>query len=177
VRRHLRQRFWARDGDPGPIAWSIAAISLVLPVAGLVLCLIGGIQALRGVPAGWTWLGFGAACVALDILIDFVWAHPRLSESDLPHLNRRADQLAGRVAIITEAIEAGRGKVKLGDTLWVAEGPDLPAGAIVRIAAARTTVLVVEPVGAPPDCPGPNPPQSPSGTGAIEGAPRPPSSW
>lgn len=145
MKRHLRQRFWAHDGDPGPLAWAIASISIVLPVAGLLLCLVGGAQLMRGDPDGWTWLGVGALCIALDILIDFTWAHPGVSESDQPDLNRRGAQLVGRMAVVEEAIEAGRGKVRVGDTVWPAEGPDLPAGTRVRIVAAGAMVLVVEP--------------------------------
>ncbi len=33
MRRRLRQRLWASDGDPGPTAWLVAVISIVLPVA------------------------------------------------------------------------------------------------------------------------------------------------
>jgi hypothetical protein len=32
----------------------------------------------------------------------------------------------------------------VGDTLWQAAGPDLPAGTIVRVTAANATVLQVE---------------------------------
>ena len=151
MRHYLRQRLWARDGDPGPIAWAIASISLILPVIGLLLCLAGGIQALRGDPSGWGWIGIGIALIILDILIDFVWAHPGVSESDLPHLNRRADQLAGRIGVVAETIEGGRGKIRLGDTLWAAEGPDLPAGAAVRIAGSNATILIVEAAAATED--------------------------
>ena len=41
-----------------------------------------------------------------DVLIDFVWAHPSVSKSDQPDLNRRAEQLIGRVLLLEEAIEA-----------------------------------------------------------------------
>ena len=89
-----------------------------------------------------------ASCVCspliADVAIDFVWAHPTISKSDQPDLNRRAAQLVGRVLVVAEAIEGGRGKVRVGDTLWPAEGPDTPAGAEVRVAAAKATVLVVE---------------------------------
>ena len=50
----------------------------------------------------------------------------------------------GRVVIVAEAIEGGRGRVRVGDTLWPAEGPDAPPGAEVRVTAAKGTVLVVE---------------------------------
>lgn len=145
MRRRLRQRLWASDGDPGPTAWLVAVISIMLPVVGLLLCLLGGARLLTGQPEGWPLLGLGVASLVMDILIDFVWAHPGVSDSDQPDLNRRGAQLVGRVVMVDEAISGGRGKVQIGDTLWIAEGPDTPAGASVRITSAKATVLVVEP--------------------------------
>jgi len=48
------------------------------------------------------------------------------------------------VLVVAEAIDGGRGKVRVGDTLWPAEGPDAAAGAEVRVIAAKATVQVVE---------------------------------
>lgn len=143
MRRHLRHRFWSADGDPGPLAWAIASISLLLPVAGVVLALVGGFKLMRGDAEGWVLAGAGVVCIALDILIDFVWAHPGVLESDQPHLNQRGAQLIGRNAIVVEAIENGRGKVRIGDSVWPAEGPDVPKGATARILAAKATVLLI----------------------------------
>ena len=56
-------------------------------------------------------------------------------ESAQPLLNRRADQLVGRVFPLESAIVNGRGRVKIGDAFWTAEGADLPAGARVRVVA------------------------------------------
>ena len=66
-------------------------------------------------------------------------------ESDRPLLNRRALQHVGRSYVLAEAIENGRGKVKIGDTLWRVEGPDAPAGTQVTVTGADGTVLIVEP--------------------------------
>ena len=132
------------DDGPGVIAWLTALISMVLPWAGIGLGLLGGWQLSKGDPSGWVMLVGGSALLILDVLIDFVWAHPTISRSDQPDLNRRAAQLVGRVLIVEEAIEGGRGKVRVGDTLWPVEGPDAPAGAEVRVTAAKTTVLLVE---------------------------------
>ncbi len=132
------------DGDPGAVTWLVALVSVALPWIGIGLGLVGGYKLSRGEADGGWWL---LACVALliaDVTIDFVWAHPTISKSDQPDLNRRAAQLVGRVLVVAEAIEGGRGKVRVGDTLWPAEGPDTPAGAEVRVAAAKATVLVVE---------------------------------
>jgi inner membrane protein len=53
--------------------------------------------------------------------------------------------LVGRTLILAEAIEGGRGRVRVGDTLW--QVPDLPCGAELRVAAAKATLLQVERVG------------------------------
>lgn len=133
------------DRSPGGIAWCIATVSLVLPWVGLGLCLVGAAQVYRGATAGWWLLAVGAATLVLDVIIDFVWAHPGISPSDEPDLNRRGAQCIGKTYIVTEPIVAGRGKVQVGDTPWAVEGPDTAAGARVRVTGVRGTVLVVEP--------------------------------
>jgi membrane protein implicated in regulation of membrane protease activity len=133
-----------RDGDPGALAWLTALVSVPLPWIGIALALVGGYKLSRGETEGGWWLGAGVALVITDVLIDLVWAHPAISKSDQPDLNRPAVQLVGRVLVVAEAIDGGRGKVRGGDTLWPAEGPDVAAGADVRVVAAKATVLVVE---------------------------------
>ena len=132
------------DGGPGVFAWLVAAVSMALPWLGVGLGVLGGWQVSRGDPNGWWLICAGALCLVADVVIDFVWAHPTISKSDQPDLNRPAVQLVGRVLVVAEPIEGGRGKVRVGDTLWPAEGPDLPAGAEVRVTAAKGTVLQVE---------------------------------
>ncbi|MDW8370175.1 MAG: NfeD family protein [Geminicoccaceae bacterium] len=61
-------------------------------------------------------------------------------------LNRRAESHIGRIVHLVEPILDGRGKVRIGDTVWLASGPDLPAGRRVKIVAARGTLLEVQPV-------------------------------
>lgn len=133
------------DGDPSALAWGVALISLALPWIGIGLGMAGGwMVASRADREGWWLVGAGAACLVADVVIDFIWAHPTVSKSDQPNLNRPAAQLVGRVLVVAEAIEGGRGKVRVGDTLWPAEGPDVPVGAEVRVTASKATVLVVE---------------------------------
>jgi inner membrane protein len=66
--------------------------------------------------------------------------------SDQPLLNRRVAQLVGRVVPLEHAIVNGRGRVQIADALWDVEGPDLPAGAAVRIVGADGMTLRVESV-------------------------------
>jgi membrane protein implicated in regulation of membrane protease activity len=48
--------------------------------------------------------------------------------------------------VVEQAIENGRGRVRVGDTLWSAEGPDAPAGTRVTVTGSKGTVLVVAPM-------------------------------
>ena len=146
MKRHIRQRLRPQDGDPGPLAWLLVSLSLLLPFAGALLCLFGGGQIARGAAGGWPLVAAGLGAITLDLLIDLAWANPAVSESDEPDLNQRGLQLVGRIATVVEAIDGGRGKVRIGDTVWPAEGADMAAGRDVRIVSASATVLRVEPV-------------------------------
>jgi membrane protein implicated in regulation of membrane protease activity len=63
-----------------------------------------------------------------------------------PLLNDRVARLIGQVVTVVEAIEAGKGRVRVGDGEWLAAGPDAPVGAHVRIVGASGLSLTVEPV-------------------------------
>ena len=62
-----------------------------------------------------------------------------------PNLNERATRLIGRTVTVETAIHNGQGRVAVGDTLWLARGPDAPAGSQVRIISADGSCLNVEP--------------------------------
>jgi membrane protein implicated in regulation of membrane protease activity len=63
--------------------------------------------------------------------------------SDQPLLNRRAEQFIGKRYVLDNAIVNGCGKVRVGDSPWLAEGPDLPVGATVEVVAVEGTTLKV----------------------------------
>ena len=121
--RHARQG----DGDPGhragggacngmtatpaPSPGSSPLVSMALPWLGVGLGVVGGWQVSRADPEGWWLVGAGAACLIADVVIDFVWAHPTVSKSDQPDLNRPAAQLVGRVLVVAEA---DRGRPRQG---------------------------------------------------------------
>jgi hypothetical protein len=41
--------------------------------------------------------------------------------------------------MVEQAIQNGRGKVRVGDAMWQVEGPDTPAGVRVKVVAASPT--------------------------------------
>ncbi|MXP26561.1 NfeD family protein [Altererythrobacter indicus] len=67
-------------------------------------------------------------------------------ESSDPMLNHPAQRMAGKMVEVTQAIENGEGRVRLGDSEWLASGPDAAVGTKMRITGANGTVLLVEPL-------------------------------
>jgi membrane protein implicated in regulation of membrane protease activity len=124
--------------------------------------------ALESVVPGVHFVWFGVAAVivgALGLTVDIAWewqlitfaiiscitvffarryASPAMATSDQPELNLRAEQYVGRVVTVEEAIADGRGKVRVGDTVWNAQGSDAPQGARVKITGSNGTCLLVE---------------------------------
>ncbi len=65
--------------------------------------------------------------------------------TDQPGLNERGSYYVGRIVVVADPIVNGRGRVRVGDTLWSAAGPDMAAGARAKVTRVDGTVLVVEP--------------------------------
>lgn len=61
-------------------------------------------------------------------------------------LNDRAARLVGEVVTVSEPIVHGRGRVAVGDSAWLARGPEASAGERVRVLAVDGAVLVVGPL-------------------------------
>jgi membrane protein implicated in regulation of membrane protease activity len=94
------------------------------------------------------------AQVAAFIVLSFIsiqvyrkWFRNRERQSDQPALNRRAAALVGRVVPLERGIVQGRGRVQIADAYWDVSGPELPAGAQVRIVGADGMTLQVEAAG------------------------------
>lgn len=63
-----------------------------------------------------------------------------------PLLNDRAARLTGRTVVVTQAIENGEGRVRVGDSVWSCRGMDCAEGSRVRITGADGSCLKVEPL-------------------------------
>jgi membrane protein implicated in regulation of membrane protease activity len=103
------------------VVWLVPGISLLAQAAAFVLLSFVSIQIYR------------------------TWFRRSGRVSDQPMLNRRAEQLVGRVVMLESAIVNGRGRLQIADALWEASGPDLPVGTPVRIVSAHDMTLRVEP--------------------------------
>ncbi|WP_374990344.1 NfeD family protein [Sphingosinicella sp. LHD-64] len=68
-----------------------------------------------------------------------------------PLLNDRTARLIGQNVEVVTAIANGEGRVRVGDSVWPARGPDAPAGARVRVIGAEGNCLTVSaPAALPP---------------------------
>lgn len=112
------------------------------------------------------WLGFAAAGVFLllvfgipvplsaqilvFVILSFVsvgiyWRYFRKASenSDQPLLNRKQEQLLGRILVLESAIVNGNGRVQIGDAFWQVHGQDAPQGARVTVIAVDDGILKV----------------------------------
>jgi membrane protein implicated in regulation of membrane protease activity len=116
-------------------------IGLGAAVTGLVTLAAPGLPVLAQAVA-FVVLAF-LSCAAYWYLL-----RPRLQREDRgePRLNRRGEQNIGQRYVLAEAIVNGRGKARVGDSLWLVSGPDLPAGSTVEVVAVDGNTLQVKPV-------------------------------
>lgn len=142
------------DVDPEWV-WLVAAIVMAIAeliVPGVFLIWLSAAAALTGVAT----LLFGipvpfqVALFGLFSIASVYWgrrwyaAHP-VDSSD-PLLNDRAARLLGETVVVVGAIENGRGRVAVGDSVWPARGPDSGVGARVKVVGADGTCLKVQPI-------------------------------
>ncbi len=64
-----------------------------------------------------------------------------------PLMNHRTDRVIGETVVVTQAIDGGSGRVKLGDSEWIAKGTDAQPGTKMRITGHDGVVLEVELLG------------------------------
>jgi membrane protein implicated in regulation of membrane protease activity len=88
---------------------------------------------------------FAPACVLSCALGFFVYRMTRYPSG--PPLNQRDRLMIGCRGTVAVPLVNGQGKVRLGDTVWLAEGPNLPQGAPVVVKTVRGSRVVVEPAG------------------------------
>jgi len=131
------------------LAVLLAALETVVP--GAAFLWLGGAAALVGIallsfPA-MTWEQQLLLLAVLSILA-VIGGRSIYRRSALKQpagtLNRRAEQYIGSLHTLETAIVNGRGRAQVGDSSWTVEGPDLPAGATVRVVGVDGAILKVQ---------------------------------
>lgn len=139
--------------DLGAWNWFIIAVVLLgLEVTApgahfLWFGLAAVITGFLGLVTGFTWQWQVVAFALISVATVMMGRNAMGPQAEPPgdtSLNNRAEQYIGRVFVVADPIQSGRGKIQVGDTQWQAEGQDMPAGTRVRVTGARSTVLIVE---------------------------------
>ena len=145
----------------GPYHWLalatlLIAIEMVMPTQyllwpGVAAALVGLLAFLLDMSLTAEVAVFAVLSIGLTVMSDRL--RPRHQADAGSSLNQRTDQLVGRPAVVAEEFVHGVGAVTVGDTRWSArsmDGSDFKAGALVVIASAESTLLVVrEPASGP----------------------------
>ena len=135
--------------------WALAAVLLVFEVLlpGVVFLFL----AVGALAAGAVMLAVPALSLELQLVIFAVVSvvaafglRPtlrRLQQSRVgePAMNARGESLIGKIVVLDAPILNGRGRIKLGDGSWSLTGPDMVAGAKVRVSGVDGNELKVEP--------------------------------
>ncbi len=134
--------------------WILGLLLLILEVfapgafflgMGVAAGLVGAL--LFAVPdLGWKaqWMTFAVASLVVVVGLR-AWLRRHPPATDQPALNRRGEQYVGRVFTLDEPIVNGTGKVRVDDTTWKVEGPDVPAGTRVEVTGVDGVILRVTP--------------------------------
>ena len=143
----------------GGWAWTVLGLVLLgaeLLVPGVLLMWIGlaavavGLVSLIGLSdLWWDWRAQAVVFAVLAFLFAVIGSRVqrRGPDDEAERLGHPARRLVGRTATLSEPIENGFGRAKLGDTLWRVAGPDLPSGARVTVTGEADGTLTVEPAG------------------------------
>lgn len=133
--------------------WILAAALMGLEIfaPGAFMIWIGLAAALTGAFA-WVFPSFGMEIQLLFFAIFSVilavagrrYVRGKEKPTDHPHLNIRGAQYIGRDLVVTKDIVNGKGKVRVGDTEWLAAGPDAKAGETVKVTGVKGTTLEVK---------------------------------
>ncbi len=99
-----------------------------------------------GIP-DWGWQGpalvFAGFGVANAVMGHYYYALRRRGNAAGP--NQKAASLIGQTHVLDEAMNRGKGRIRLNGSIWTVQGPhDLPAGTRIRITAVDGNALCVE---------------------------------
>jgi membrane protein implicated in regulation of membrane protease activity len=101
---------------------------------------------LIAIPIPWQYQLIGFALLGVAALLLYrSYRKKNPGTFEQPNLNQRGLQYVGSELVLVEPLEQGSGKAKLGDGVWKVSGPELPAGARVRVTGVNGTILTVIP--------------------------------
>jgi membrane protein implicated in regulation of membrane protease activity len=133
------------------VATLLAAAEIILPGVFLIwlaagAALTGFVTLVLGPPIGAQFALFAGLSLAA-VYVGRKWYAANPVTSSDPLLNERGTRLIGRNVEVVGAIEGGRGRVRVGDSVWNCTGPDCAVGTRVQIIGSDNTSLIVDRIG------------------------------
>ncbi|OBZ95321.1 membrane protein [Pararhizobium polonicum] len=129
------------------LAAEVVAPGVFLVWIGIAAILTGAVSLLLWDTGFWIWQAqfvFFAVLSIVAVVIGRRLLARSGNASDEPLLNQRGARLIGRTAVLEQPITEGRGRIRLDATTWPVNGPDLPAGARVKVTGSSGSHLIVE---------------------------------
>jgi inner membrane protein len=146
-----------------PWGWFILGLVLAgaeMIAPGVFLIWLASAAILTGVIAFLSPIGLElqiAVFALLSVLVVFSakrWLAENPVASADPLMNDRGGRLIGETVVVAQALDGGSGRVRQGDTEWLAKGPDAAPGTRMRVTGHDGAILIVDhlsqPQAAPP---------------------------
>ena len=138
--------------DP-PWGWFILGLVLAgaeMIAPGVFLIWLATAAILTGVIAFLSPIGLEIQVLVfalLSVLVVFSakrWLNEKPEASADPLMNDRGGRLIGETVVVAQALDGGSGRVRQGDTEWLARGPDAEPGTRMRVTGHDGAILIVE---------------------------------
>jgi len=135
--------------------WFWLALGLLLAVGemtipGVFLIWMAAAALVTGFTAWFVPVGVPAQVLLFALLsMVFVFAgrrwlkqHP--VEAADPKMNDRGARSVGETVVVSQVIHDGQGRVRMGDSEWLAKGPDAEPGTRMKVTGSDGAILLVE---------------------------------
>lgn len=72
------------------------------------------------------------------------WLKQHPVEAADPKMNDRGARSVGETVVVSQVIQDGQGRVRMGDSEWLAKGPDAEPGTRMKVTGSDGAILLVE---------------------------------
>lgn len=110
-------------------------------IVGMIVAVVSGMGHAELFPFAWQLVMFATLAVVTVFGVKKLAGASPMDER--PDINAPGSQFIGRIVVVEENIVGGRGKVRAGDSVWLAQGEDAPRGTKVMVSGMNGTALVV----------------------------------
>ena len=133
--------------------WILAGILLIIEVSApsffflwlTIAAAITGFVLLAMPDLGWEYQLLIFSSLSIVSITAFRrYQRSRSKLTDQPTLNRRGEQYVGRTFTLTEPIINKNGVIRVDDSTWRINGPDLRAGSTIKVVGVQGVILQVE---------------------------------